>query len=196
MPQPMPDSPRPIRDPAALRALAHQVRLKILEALAVHGPATATELADRVDESPANCSWHLRQLARYGFIEETGGGTGRQRPWRIVPGGNTWADRDEPDDRELARAGDATTEVLLDWEYAALRRWLAGRRTAPAAWRDAAFLGQTIAFLTPEELTGLGEELRAILLRHQDRLADPTLRPPGARPVRLVAWSTPDLDEE
>jgi DNA-binding transcriptional ArsR family regulator len=192
----MSPSPRPLRDPAALRALAHPVRLKILEALTVHGPATATELADRVDESPANCSWHLRQLARYGFIEETGGGAGRQRPWRIVPGGTTWADRDEPDDRELARAGDATTEVLLDREYAALRRWLAERRTAPVAWRDAAFLGQSIAFLTPDELTGLGEELLAILLRYQDRLADPQNRPAGARPVRLVTWSTPSLEEE
>jgi DNA-binding transcriptional ArsR family regulator len=192
----MSSSPRRLRDPAALRALAHPVRLKILEALTIHGPATATELADRVDESPANCSWHLRQLARYGFIEETGGGAGRQRPWRIVPGGNTWADPDEPDDRELARAGDATTEVLLDREYAALRRWLTERRTAPEAWRDAAFLGQSIAFLTPEELTGLGEELLALLLRYQDRLTGPALRPPGARPVRLVAWSTPNLEEE
>jgi DNA-binding transcriptional ArsR family regulator len=191
----MADTPRPLRDPAALRALAHPLRLKILEALAVHGPATATELSDRVDESPANCSWHLRQLARYGFIEETGGGTGRQRPWRLVPGGTTWADRDEPDDRELARAGDATTEVLLDREYAALRHWLAQRRTAPVEWRDAAYLGQSIAFLTPEELTGLGEELLAILLRYQDRLTDPAQRPPGARPVRLVAWSTPDVEE-
>lgn len=192
----MADSPRPLRDPAALRALAHPVRLRILEALTVHGPATATELADRVDESPANCSWHLRQLARYGFIEETGGGAGRQRPWRIVPGGNTWADPDEPDDRELARAGDATTEVLLDREIAALRQWLAERRTAPAAWRDAAFLGQSIAFLAPEELTGLGEELLAIFLRYQDRLTTPENRPPGARPVRLVAWAAPDLAEE
>ena len=187
---------RQLRDPAALRALAHPVRLKILEALTVHGAATATELADRVDESPANCSWHLRQLGRYGFIEETGEGTGRQRPWRIVPGGNTWADPDEPDDRELARAGDATTEVMLDREYEALRHWLAERRTAPKDWRDAAFLGQTIAFLTPEELTAVGEELLAILLRYQDRLEDPAQRPPDARPVRLVAWAAPGTTEE
>ena len=184
-------TPRPLRDPAALRALAHPARLKILEALALDGPATATELAEHVDESPANCSWHLRQLARYGFIEETGGGAGRQRPWRIVPGGNTWADPDEPDDRELARAGDAASEVLLDWEYAALRTWLAGRRDAPVEWRDAAFLGQTLAVLTPEELTGLGQEMLALLLRYQDRLTDPDRRPAGARPVRLMAWGVP-----
>jgi DNA-binding IclR family transcriptional regulator len=53
-------------------------------------PATATQLAERVGESPANCSWHLRQLARYGFVEEAGGGTGREGPWRPVPGVCTW----------------------------------------------------------------------------------------------------------
>jgi len=146
---------RQLRDPAALRALAHPVRLKILEALTVHGAATATELADRVDESPANCSWHLRQLSRYGFIEETGEGAGRQRPWRIVPGGNTWADPDEPDDRELARAGDATTEVMLDREYEALRHWLAERRTASVsiclpARNEAATIAPILAQLVPD----------------------------------------------
>jgi DNA-binding transcriptional ArsR family regulator len=184
-------SRRPLRDPAALRALAHPARLKILEALALGGPATATDLAEQVDESPANCSWHLRQLARYGFIEEAGGGTGRQRPWRIVPGGNTWADPDEPDDRELARAGDAATEVLLDWEYGALRGWLAQRRSAPVEWRDAAFLGQNFVFLTPAELSDLGRDMLALLRRYEDRLVDPDRRPAGARPVRLVAWAAP-----
>jgi DNA-binding transcriptional ArsR family regulator len=73
-----------VNDLLALRALTHPVRQRLLRTLAGAGRATATELAERVGESPANCSWHLRQLARYGFVTEAGGGAGRQRPWRIA----------------------------------------------------------------------------------------------------------------
>src|SRR5690606_21557592 len=63
---------RKIRDARVLRAVAHPLRLGILDELLKDGPLTATELAERLGETPANCSWHLRQLARYGFIEEAG----------------------------------------------------------------------------------------------------------------------------
>ena len=65
--------PRRLRDPRALSALAHPVRLGIIELLATEGPMTASGLADRLDESPANCSWHLRKLAEHEFIEEAEG---------------------------------------------------------------------------------------------------------------------------
>src|SRR4051794_34065627 len=77
---------RRLSDPRELQALAHPVRLGIMELLTVAGPLTATELADRLDETPANCSWHLRKLAEHAFVEEAGGGIGRQRPWRGGPG--------------------------------------------------------------------------------------------------------------
>src|SRR4051794_21654441 len=73
---------RRLHDARELMALAHPVRMGIIEHLSVSGPLTATELADRLDESPANCSWHLRKLAEHGFVEEAGGGIGRKRPWR------------------------------------------------------------------------------------------------------------------
>lgn len=66
-----------------MRALAHPTRLQIRELLDECGPLTATELAHRTGQSPANCSFHLRTLAKYGFIEEASGGRGRTRPWRI-----------------------------------------------------------------------------------------------------------------
>src|SRR5690242_3347027 len=117
---------RDVRDPRVLRAVAHPLRLRLLEVIALRGPVTATELAEEVGESPANCSWHLRQLARYGFIVEAGGGHGRQRPWRLVPEGHRWGEGTETP--ELARAGDAAAEVIFDAEYQALRRWQASRR--------------------------------------------------------------------
>ena len=81
---------REISDPRALRALTHPTRLALIEALGLHGPLTATEAAEHVGESPSSCSFHLRQLARYGFVEEAGGGTGRRRPWRMTTLGLSW----------------------------------------------------------------------------------------------------------
>src|SRR5665811_909267 len=95
---------RTLDDPRSLRAVAHPVRLGILEQLTIHGPMTATELADQLDETPSNCSWHLRKLAEHSFVEEAEGGVGRKRPWQIVSVGMQWGDVDESP--ELARAGD------------------------------------------------------------------------------------------
>lgn len=77
-------SPPPL-EPNALRAIAHPVRMRLLQLVEQAGPATATELAEQVGESPANTSWHLRQLAKYGFIEPATSASGRERPWRSVP---------------------------------------------------------------------------------------------------------------
>lgn len=184
---------REVRDPRELRALAHPVRMALLEQLLV-GPATATELSEQVGESAANCSWHLRQLARYGFIEEAGGGTGRQRPWRIVEVPSS-SSRDE-DEHEQEMARDALADVVLDRNVAALRRWTAARQQEPAQWRDASFAAQSIDWLTPEELAEFTTELRELYDRHfttrvRDRL-DPAQRPPGSRLVRHLAWAAPD----
>jgi DNA-binding transcriptional ArsR family regulator len=181
--------PRVIRDPMALRAVAHPARLRLLEALALAGPATATELAEQVDESPANCSWHLRQLARYGFVEEAGERRGRQRPWRIVVQANSWGEGNE--DPELALASDAATEVLFGREFEAMRAWNAVSRTAPARWREAAFGSQALVWLTPDELHQIDELIRAAVLKYLDRITDRRARPPESRPVRFVAWGFP-----
>ena len=53
-------------------------------------------------ESPANASFHLRQLAKYGFVEEAEGGTGRRRPWKLKHLGMSWTDVHE--DAEMAGA--------------------------------------------------------------------------------------------
>ena len=76
------ESPRALTDPRAIRALAHPVRIALLEALAREGPLTATEAAELLTDSPGNMSWHLQTLAKYGYVEEADGGVGRRRPWR------------------------------------------------------------------------------------------------------------------
>ncbi|HEX5540216.1 MAG TPA: helix-turn-helix domain-containing protein [Micromonospora sp.] len=180
---------RDVADPRVLRALAHPLRLRILEAVMFSGPLTATQVAELVDESPANCSWHLRQLARYGFVEEAGGGTGRQRPWRFVAQGNRWDAGEEGS--ALAEAGDAATEVLLEMEYQALRAWMRVRRAEPAH-----YLIQSAGWCTPEEMAEMGDEIRSIITRYMNRFTDPASRPPGSRPVRFIAWGIPALGHQ
>ena len=80
--------PRPSRqvitDARAMRALAHPLRVALLEAMRREREITATRAAELLDENPGNMSWHLQTLAKYGFVEETGKGRGRSRPWRLA----------------------------------------------------------------------------------------------------------------
>src|SRR5215217_7648436 len=103
------ERPRELTDPKAMRALAHPVRLALLEALADAGTLTATEAGERVGKSPANASLHLRQLAKYGYVVEAEGGTGRKRPWKLKNLGMRRTDVHE--DAELAAAARALQHV-------------------------------------------------------------------------------------
>jgi predicted transcriptional regulator len=79
---------REISDPKAMRALAHPVRLAILDTMRNEGDLTATRAAELLNQSTGNMSWHLQMLAKYGFIVEAEGAKGRSRPWKIAPGTN------------------------------------------------------------------------------------------------------------
>src|SRR6266480_7471248 len=88
----MAEVPRTIEltDPRALRAIAHPVRMRLVGLLRREGPLTATRAAELLGESSGTCSFHLRQLARYGLVEEAGGGTGREKPWRATTTSTAW----------------------------------------------------------------------------------------------------------
>jgi DNA-binding transcriptional ArsR family regulator len=89
---------RKITDARTMRALAHPVRIALVEELALGGAMTATEVGERIGESPTTCSFHLRQLAKYGWVEEAGGGKGRARPWRMTSIGFSMpATHDDPE---------------------------------------------------------------------------------------------------
>jgi DNA-binding transcriptional ArsR family regulator len=180
---------RQLTDPKDLRALAHPVRMSILEQLIVFGPLTASELADRIDETPANCSWHLRKLAEHGFVEEAGGGTGRARPWRAASRGLSWSEKDSSEASKLA--GEALTAMLVDREvarYAEARRWLA---VDEPPWREVGGSSQGAMWLTEDEFTELAEDLRGLVTRHLERIDDPSVRPPGSRLVTVMGWAMP-----
>src|SRR3954471_9335937 len=143
------ERPRELDDPKAMRALAHPVRLALLEAL-TDGPLTATEAGERVGESPANASFHLRQLAKYGFVEEAEGGTGRRRPWKLRQLGMRWTDVQE--DPEAARAARALSRITQDRFLDRAQRALEERHALPEEWRAVTGINQVRLYLTPEEM--------------------------------------------
>src|ERR1700689_5519448 len=112
---PSPSEPREITDARTMRALAHPTRLALLDLLRREGELTATRAAELLDDSPGNMSWHLQTLAKYGYIEEAGTGSGRRRPWRAVSVSNrfdTAADGPEP-----AAAGEALESSFIDLAF-------------------------------------------------------------------------------
>jgi DNA-binding transcriptional ArsR family regulator len=180
---------RDVSDVRTLRALAHPVRIALIETLSIEGPMTATEVGERIGESPTTCSFHLRQLAKYNFVEEAGGGKGRARPWRMTSIGMRFSTHDDP---ELEVASNALMRLLRDRRLDRYRTWLETRTTFPPPWREAASESEFVTYLTAEELKALNDELVALLLdRFQPRLTDPALRPAGSVPVEMLLFSYP-----
>lgn len=177
-----------VTDARAMRALAHPLRVALLEAIRRDGELTATRAAELLDERPGNMSWHLQTLARYGFVEETGEGRGRSRPWRLTS--DTRSFETGVTDPEVLAAGEALERTLTERTYGQLREWWSRRLAYPAKWRRAAFLSDTVAYVTSSELTAIMDEINAIYTRYADR-TDKENRPAGALPVRLYAHGHP-----
>jgi predicted ArsR family transcriptional regulator len=180
--------PRQITDATTMRALAHPTRLALLEVMRRDGEITATRAAEQLGESPGNMSWHLQTLAKYGFVEEAGGGKGRSRPWRVVAQGERV--NAVSDDPGVAAAGDALTMQVVERNDAQLREWLSARRDYSTEWQEASFLSNTLTYLTHEEMAAVSNEIVEIFMRHADR-TDNCNRPEGALPVRLSAQGHP-----
>jgi hypothetical protein len=181
--------PRHIRDPRTMRALAHPLRLQLLELAAREGSLTSTRAAELTGESTASCSFHLRQLAKYGFLEDAGGGKGRERPWRVAQVDTRWSET--PGDPVGAAAADALTGELLGRDLAELDRYRRTRREHPPEWQDAGLLNTSLLFLSPAELEELLEHQMIFVRARLDRTYDPAARPADARPVRFVSFAVP-----
>jgi DNA-binding transcriptional ArsR family regulator len=177
-----------ITDARTMRALAHPLRVALLEAMRRDGEITATRAAELLGESPGNMSWHLQTLAKYGYVEETGDGRGRRRPWRLASQSQTFDTSIA--DPEVAAAGEALERTFAERTYDQLREWWSRRLTYPAKWRNTAFMFNSVTYLTAAELGEISDELHAIYTRYQNRAAKEE-RPPDALPVRLYAHGHP-----
>lgn len=170
-----------------MKALAHPVRLDVLELLVVNGAMTASEAAAELEQTPANVSWHLRKLAEHGFVRQQAGGPGRRRPWKVVAESLSWGD-----DAEDAASAAALHDVTLEREFQRLRAALANVEREPADWRDATAVYQSRLWLTAAEAQEIGEQIRSLLDTAAEDRRDPANRPPDARVMALVAWVVPN----
>ena len=179
---------RRLSDPRVMRALAHPTRIELMELVAREGELTATAAANMLGLSPANCSFHLRQLAKYGFLEEAGPGPGRVRPWRIGSVQHSWDELGL--DAEADAAASALTSVVLERDLDRLRDWLGRRGSAPPEWRNAAFMSEALTYLTPTELAEVGKQITELIVRYVDRV-DPARRPPDSAAVQVLSVGFP-----
>ena len=178
-----------------MRALAHPLRLALLELLWRQGSVNATEAAAELGESQASCSFHLRQLAKFGFVEEVEGVRGRARPWRLSRRGLRVSNVQDDPEAEIAWA--ALERLLRDRQMGRYREWLEGRSAYSRAWREAAYHSQRGAWLTPAELEGVAEQITALFVGlFPDRRDDPAARPAGALPVELLSMGYPIAPEQ
>src|SRR5277367_197111 len=139
------DYVRQLTDSQTLRALTHPVRIALIEALLLGGAMTATEVGERISESSTTCSFHLRQLAKYGFVEEAGGGKGRARPWRMTSIGFRLAGAH--DDPETEVAAGALLHMLRERQLGRYQSWMRDRPSYPPRWREAAANSEYLFYL-------------------------------------------------
>jgi DNA-binding transcriptional ArsR family regulator len=176
-----------VTDGAMLAALAHPLRVALLYQLNALGSRTASQCAQALGETPANCSYHLRQLAKVGLVAREQAGNGRERPWRSVYTGLDLHPSVDDPDPEVVTAARATREALANAEieeHARLaRQYLRLEPRVPREWREAAGGASYSLRLTADELAGLVKALDAAIRPYIGLTrADP---PEGAQPVHL-----------
>jgi DNA-binding transcriptional ArsR family regulator len=173
----------------ALRALGHTTRLRILARLQLRGDSTATECAEEVGESASSCSYHLRTLAKHGFVEEVPSTDGRERRWhaRVVSldfDAGAHADEDFQAASALARA------AMLELSDATVRDYVTRERSFTPAWREAAAFLQTAIVATPAELEEITRQIQETLAPYYATARDST--PRGSRVVHVSVRAVPE----
>ena len=159
-----------------LRGLAHPLRVRLLGLLRTYGPATATSLAAELGLTSGALSYHLRQLARYGFIvEDAERGNRRERWWRAAHA-RTLFEMD--DGAEAAIYEDAVVAAVT----AGIGRARAVREDLPLEWRRIYNFSDVLLRLTADEAAALGNDLTELLQSYRQHVPG-ELPPVGSRLV-------------
>ncbi|WP_370616943.1 ArsR/SmtB family transcription factor [Mumia sp. Pv 4-285] len=161
---------RTITDAKALSALANPFRARMLDALTVDGPSTASALAQRTGQAVGSASHHLKVLHEAGLVEEAPelARDRRERWWRKVSSSIRWSRAEFATDSAAVDAAKAAESMELNRQYDAARDWLGNSETA-GDWDDAAFAAQTWLHVSPAEMRELSEEIVELLTRWHRR---------------------------
>jgi DNA-binding MarR family transcriptional regulator len=185
---------RLLDDPIAIRALAHPVRMELMSIIGRLGRATTADAARELDISHGLASHHLRQLAKYGFVEQVTGKDNRERPWRLVATSYRW------DAAEESPEGTAPTDVLeqvyAEQALADFLDWQRRRPHWPVEWREQTGIGLSTVYLTRTETDELMRSIDALIVRYVEErvLDDVAARPAGSVPVSLTLFAIPAGD--
>ncbi|MBN6054760.1 helix-turn-helix domain-containing protein, partial [Nonomuraea sp. RK-328] len=172
-----------------MRAFAHPVRLALHELLMRAGATTAADAAREVGISQALASYHLRQLARYGFVEQAEARDERERPWKVTSLTQEWPDAESSPEASAARG--LLEQVIAERALSRLAEWQERRMDESDAWRKVGGIGSSYLYVTPDELASLDAAINRLLEPLMARIADPSERPEGARPVLLTTLLAP-----
>ncbi|AUG75532.1 hypothetical protein CFP65_0570 [Kitasatospora sp. MMS16-BH015] len=184
-----------LSDPKAIRALAHPVRLDLIEALGGMGVATAAQCGRAIGVSQASCSFHLRQLAKYGFVEDAGPGQDRrERLWRVADrqiGLGAAEEVDPAVTRELSRA-------VVEREFARVLDWVERAPAEPVPWRETARGMAATVRVTAAEAAEIKaawhRALEPYLAREAEQAAQAGESADGRRVVRYFMAASPQAD--
>jgi DNA-binding transcriptional ArsR family regulator len=175
MPTPTPEprrheGVRTLTEAKALSALAHPFRARIMDALKVDGPSTASALAQRTGQAVGSASHHLKVLSEAGLVVEAPdlAKDRRERWWRLVDRGTRWSRSDIAEDTAALAAADAAEALAFQRQVVRTQDWMANRESDPQ-WQDAGFATQNWLRLTPDELRQVGEEVVDVLMRWSGR---------------------------
>jgi DNA-binding transcriptional ArsR family regulator len=178
-----------VTDVRALRALAHPLRNRLLGQLRLNGPATASQLGRAVGESSGSTSYHLRQLAEYGFVEEVEGqGTARERWWRARHRMTSWQAADLLAQEGGSEVQDEMSRLQIDQHARVLDAWHTQKEALGPEWAPVASLNDHGMRLRPDQARELADELNAVLDRWMTEH-------PGDQPVEgtELVWVLTDI---
>jgi DNA-binding transcriptional ArsR family regulator len=176
-------------DPDALKAVAHPLRRRILGVLSA-GPATATKLAKALGENTGATSYHLRELARFGFVEDVPElARGKERWWRTRPRDIRWPRRSSQSAESRVLFDDMQRQGFEE-DLEKLSRFAEKRDELPGDWPDALLYARGGTWLTAEELHQFWNDYMELFRRYWRAEED---RSPEARRVlvRLLAFPEP-----
>jgi DNA-binding transcriptional ArsR family regulator len=185
------DAPTFLNDPAALAALTHPLRIKLLNHLMSGGPTTASQAARAVGDTPSNSSYHLRILAKFGWVAPGDSDDGRERPWRALVTRFTvdlGADPESPAGRNAL----ALTAMTVQESQQEAREALARFRSLNPEWQRASSYGGYLLRVTPGELAELTREIDMLLRPYMASTRDE--RPEGSAVARFAFQAFPKED--
>lgn len=186
-----------IRDVKQLKAFAHPLRVRLNYELGIAGAATVTQLAQAVDGAIALVSYHLHQLADYGFIEPAPerARNQKERWWKLSQQRLRWSDGELLSQPGGTEATAMIKSSVVRLQYEKLQTYYNNRSGLPAEWADAAFSDDGVLNLTAQELASLHDDLQKVVREHRSR-ADQSSDRRDRRPVVLVLHGFPHTQAE